>query len=191
MNTDKPKSAKRSKIWVIGIVAVILLASAVIFAVILNRRAAAPATAPVANLELDTSKLPNGWVLGANDDQNAVIEQAVTGCFVAVNKIADKAVRAADALEYIQVQRERLKADMEAKGYKVASVEGGSVGVKTAQGTQSIRSIEFTVTGPEALSQSYAYLVRDGYVWQVQRSCPAAKDLPTSLQGLEAVTIHV
>lgn len=143
-------------------------------------------------ITVDASKLPQDWSVTGNDGQNvALVKGKDQACFVSVNKIPDTVVKVTDATEYLQVQKEVLQKAMAEKGYTSTDVPIETVSLQTNQGTQSVKALVFDLSGTDTLRQSYGYLVRDGYVVKVQRSCKAASDLPLATKALAAVQVRI
>lgn len=180
-------------LWaVLGIVALVVVVAGIVLLSNDDKTGQLPEAASVKTVSITTSKLPEGWKVSASDDQNVVLEKGdLRTCFVAVNKIADKVVKVTDATEYLQVQKENLTQGATSKGYTLAALPVETIPLQTNQGIQSIKALEFNVSGPESMRQSYGYLVRDGFVVQVQRSCVQTADMPETLEALKAVEVQI
>jgi hypothetical protein len=193
----KQKKKHNKSLEILLIVLVIIIAVSTVAYVLTNKKnvpvetPVIPTNQTVTSISLDRAKVPKNWVVTGSDADNVLLDNKDTTCFVSVNKIPDKAVKASDTTEYYAVKTEEAEKSFSDKGYSVQTLPRSSIQVQTNQGDISVATLEFKLSGPQAFRQSYGYIVRDGYVVQVQRSCTDEKDLPSTLDALRAVTVNI
>ncbi len=196
VKVKKPNKRKRLILTIVIVIGVIGLAVWAAVAIFGNDDKQTVTVPPVTDqiVFVDKQKLPKDWQVAGSDNANLLLKTTGTekNCFVNVIRIPDKFLKASDADEYVEVQKEALQKSAKDKGYTWSELPYELITLQVSGQSQTLRTIEAQISGQnQNLRQSYAFIVRDGYAMQIQSSCTNAKDMPSAKEALKAVSIKI
>lgn len=134
--------------------------------------------------------VPSDWTTQSNDPDNITLTNSKGSCFVNFYKTADKAASVNKPEPITKAKNASVIKGVKDKGYMVTELPAATLTVQTmGNPTQELATMELSATGPQALRQSYAHFVKEGYYITIVRSCNSANDLPSTDKALLAVLL--